>query len=216
MSTLHALLDLLFPPKCPFCGKVLNKGEEGVCALCPTILPWTEESNSKTVNHCAVCLSPLWYRDSVPDAIERYKFDGGREHAKLFGMLIAQCLGDRWHGPVDVITWAPLSKERFQERGYDQAELLARRVGELAGIPVVPALEKIEQTETQSQLEDDEERRANVAGAYRALPGTDLSGKRLVLVDDIVTSGATLAECAARLREAGAASVVALTFARAR
>ena len=97
--------------------------------------------------------------------------------------------------------------------GYDQAELLARRVGELAGVPVAPALEKIRATGAQSHLQDERERRANVEGAYRPLPQADLAGKRVVLVDDVLTTGATMAQCAACLRSAGAETVVGLTLA---
>ena len=76
------------------------------------------------------------------------------------------------------------------------------------------ALEKVRVTQVQSR-QNTEDRRANVEGAYRALPGLDLTGKRIALVDDVVTTGSTLAECTACLRSAGAASVVGLTFARA-
>jgi predicted amidophosphoribosyltransferase len=77
-------------------------------------------------------------------------------------------------------------------------------------------LVKRRDTGTQSQLETDEERRDNVRDAYGLLSGADVAGKRLVLVDDVATTGATLSECAACLRQAGAASIVALTLARAR
>lgn len=216
MRPVKLLLDLLYPPKCPFCGRVLERGEEGWCAACQQDLPWTGPGEGKAVEGCALCLSPLWYKDGVRDGVHRYKFGGGRGHAALFGELMAQCLRDRWEGPVDLITWAPLHPKRKKKRGYDQAELLARRVGELSGLPVEPALEKIRATAVQSQAGEDEARRANVQGAYRALPGLDLTGKRVVLVDDVATSGATLAQCAAALREAGAQAVVGLTLARAR
>lgn len=216
MRPLHFLLDLLYPPKCPFCGRVLERGEEGWCASCQEELPWTEPGDGKEVEGCDACLSPLWYRDGTREGMHRYKFGGGQGHAKLFGQLMAQCLGDRWEKSIDLITWAPLHPKRRKKRGYDQAELLARRVGELTGLPVVCALEKVRATATQSQTGEDEARRANVEGAYRALPGLDLAGKRAVLIDDVATSGATLSECAAALRQAGAVSVVGLTFARAR
>lgn len=216
MRPLHFLLDLLYPSKCPFCGRVLERGEEGWCASCQEELPWTEPGDGKEVEGCDACLSPLWYRDGAREGMHRYKFGGGRGHAQLFGHLMAQCLGDRWAQPLDLITWAPLHPKRRKKRGYDQAELLARRVGELSGLPVAGTLEKVRATATQSQTGEDEARRANVQGAYRALPGLDLTGKRVALIDDVATSGATLSECAAALRQAGAASVVGLTFARAR
>ena len=95
-------------------------------------------------------------------------------------------------------------------------ELLARRGGELSGLPAVPTLEKIRHTVAQSRIEDDSARLANVQRAYRLLPGVDLPGQTVVLVDDVVTTGATLSQCAALLRQAGAARVVALTLARSR
>lgn len=216
MRIIELFLDLLYPPKCPFCGRVLEQGEEGWCASCQDELAWTEPGDAKTVEFCETCLSPLWYKDSVRKGMHRYKFEGGRVHAKLFGQLMAQCLQDRWTEPVDFITWAPLHPKRRRERGYDQAELLAQRVGELTGVPVESTLEKTRATSTQSQTGEDEARRANVQGAYRTLPGLDLTGKQIVLIDDVATSGATLAECASALRQAGADRVVGLTFARAR
>lgn len=216
MSALRALYELIFPPKCPFCGRVLEKWEDGLCALCGEALPRTAPEEIRAVEGCDACLSPLWYRDGTVDAVRRYKFQGVRGCAGVLGGLMADCLAERWREPADWITWAPLSARRRKERGYDQAELLARRVAEIAGIPAAAALEKTRQTGVQSRIGDDEERRANVAGVYRALPGADVAGRRIVLVDDIVTSGATLGACAACLRAAGAGSVVALTLARAR
>lgn len=216
MSPLHFLLDLLYPPKCPFCGRILERGEEGWCASCQDELPWTEPGDAKAVEFCDACLSPLWYQDGVREGMHRYKFGGGRGHAKLFGQLMAQCLQDRWERPIDFITWAPLHSKRKRERGYDQAELLARRVGELTGFPVESTLEKIRATSVQSQTGEDEARRANVQGAYQAIPSLNLTDKHIVLIDDVATSGATLAECASALRQAGAIAVIGLTLARAR
>lgn len=215
MKLLTALLGLLYPPKCPFCGQVLERGEAGMCALCQGELPWTDGPGGPMAG-CDACLSPLWYRDGVREGVHRYKFNGGAAHAALFGELMAQCLSDRWDGGVDLVTWAPLHPKRRKQRGYDQAELLARRVGELCGLPVESTLEKVRSTAVQSQAGEDEARRANVQGAYRALAGLDLTGKRVVLIDDVATSGATLSQCAAALRKAGTDCVVGLTFARAR
>lgn len=212
MKLLRIFLDLVYPPKCPFCGHILERGEVDLCFHCQRCLPWTKGEN-KPVDFCDVSLSPLWYRDGARQAVHRYKFHYGRMHSRYLGTLMAQCLSDRWAEPVDAIVWVPLSKQHRRRRGYDQAELLARRVGELLDIPVVDGLEKVRNTETQSHLSQDSARRANVLGAYRVKEGAELAGKRLVLVDDVVTSGATLSECASCLRMAGAESVAALTFA---
>lgn len=215
MNLLQRFLNLIYPPKCPFCGRILERNEEGLCARCQRTLPWVNGQNAP-VDFCDACLSPLQYRAGVRSAVHRYKFRYGHTHSRFFGTLMAQCLHDRWSEPVDVILWVPLSKKHRRKRGYDQAELLARRVGEETGHPVLDGLEKVRNTATQSTLEKPSQRRANVLGAYRVRSGTDLTGKRVVLVDDVVTSGATLSECASCLRAAGAASVVALTFASAR
>ena len=87
MRPFKLLLDLLYPPKCPFCGRVLERGEEGWCAACQRDLPWTEPGEGKAVEGCALCLSPLWYRDGVREGVHRYKFGGGRGHAALFGEI---------------------------------------------------------------------------------------------------------------------------------
>lgn len=216
MKWFENLARLLYPDKCPFCGRVLEPGEEGLCALCQRELPWVDRADRRKVDLCDGCLSPLWYRGKVPDAVHRYKFGGAAGYAGTLGRLMAQSLSDHWDEPVDLVTWVPLSAKRRRERGYDQAELLARRVGELAGLPTEATLNKTRQNKVQSRLTDDSQRRANVLGVYESLPGLVLTGKRVVLVDDVVTSGATMTECAACLRLSGAESVVALTLALAR
>lgn len=215
MKPVQFILDLIYPPKCPFCGRILERGEIDLCFRCQRLLPWTVGEN-RAVDFCDVSLSPLRYEGGVRQAVHRYKFDGGRMHSRFLGTLMAQCLQDRWSGQADGIVWVPLSKKHRKKRGYDQAELLARRVSELTRIPVLDALEKIRNTATQSRIEQPAQRRANVLGAYRLRPGAEVKGLKLILVDDVVTSGATLAECAACLRIAGAEGVVALTLACAK
>lgn len=215
MKLTRWLFGLIYPPKCPFCGRVLERYEDGMCLRCQGILPWTDEQD-RQVEFCETCLSPLWYRDGVRKAVHRYKFLRGRMHSRLLGTLMAQCVHDRWSDPVDMVVWVPLSSERLKQRGYDQAELLARRVAEELELPVLGALVKIRENAVQSSINRDSARRANVLGAYAVRPKAELSGKRVVLVDDVVTSGATLSECAACLRMAGAESVVGLTIARAK
>lgn len=214
MSISDKLLDLLFPPRCPFCGKIQDK-RELLCPECGEKLPWLiGAAGEKAVELTAGCVSPLRYDDRVRTAIHAYKFHGKSARSHAFGTLIAQCVHD--HGVVaELVTWPPLSQKRLRQRGYDQAELLAREVGRALGLPVAATLTKTHRP-AQSGLEGEAERRANLLGAYSAVEPERFRGKTVLLVDDVVTTGATLSECAKTLRVAGAEKVVCATLARAR
>ena len=110
----------------------------------------------------------------------------------------------------------PLSRARRWKRGYDQAELLARELARRCGIPCERLLRKRRNNPAQSGMRSDEARRRNVKGKYRAVSPEAIRGKRIMLVDDIVTTGATLSECAGVLKAAGAKAVCAVTVAQAR
>ena len=212
-----AALDLLFPPKCPFCRHLLEDPRALLCPDCQRELPWlTGTEGERKVDFTGGCLSPLAYRGRVPEAVQRFKFSGARSYAKPFGLLMAQCAQDRLKETPDLLTWAPLSRKRLRERGYDQAELLARTAGRALGLPAAALLRKCRHTQPQSGLEEESARRANALGAYELLPGGKLEGKRVLLVDDVVTSGATLSECGRVLLQGGAAAVYCLTLAQAR
>ena len=211
------LLDLLFPPRCVFCGGLLKGGESGFCSHCQSSLPWTAGMQGEQhLKFISLCASPLWYRDSVPASFHRYKFDGRTGYAKVYGALMAQCVQDHLRDRYDLITWVPLSDRRRKARGYDQAFLLAQAAALELDDVAAETLRKGQDIAAQSSLEDDSRRRANVLGVYELSDPELISGKRILLVDDIVTTGATLSECARMLRTGGAADVVAVTLARAR
>jgi len=105
-------------------------------------------------------------------------------------------------------------RKRLRERGYDQAYLLARSTAKELGLPLTPTLHKQRNTQPQSGTGDAAKRRANIAGAYRMKRSADVTGKRILRMDDIVTTGATLSECARVLGKAGAEQVVCATVAR--
>lgn len=217
MNLREKVLDLVFPPKCPFCGRVLEDPRASVCPVCVPELPWLEgEAVKQGVEFAGGCFSPLAYRGTVPEAVRRYKFGRVRALGRPFAGLMARCLDGCLNERPDLICWAPLSKRRLRERGFDQAELLAREVGRRLSVPVRPVLCKPRHTAPQSGLEDMSARRANAQGAYALLPGAEVTGRRVVLVDDVITSGSTLSECAALLRQGGAETVYCLTLARAR
>lgn len=147
MTVRERVLDLLFPPKCPFCQKILAEPRAPVCPECRPGLPWLEgAAGERQVDFADGCFSPLAYRGTVPQAVHRYKFSRVRALGKPFAALMTQCLSDRLPERADLLCWAPLSKKRLRERGFDQAELLAREVGRLLSVPAVPTLEKTRNT----------------------------------------------------------------------
>ena len=107
----------------------------------------------------------------------------------------------------DLVTWVPISRLRRFRRGYDQGELLARALSRELDICCLPALKKIRHNRRQSGIVGQAERRANVLGAYRPVNADRICGMRILLVDDILTTGATLGECARELLTAGAKEI---------
>lgn len=211
------ILDLFFPPRCVFCSRLLKGGEQNYCTQCQNELPWIagKEAEQK-FDFISMCVSPLWFRDHVRESIHRFKFSDRNGYATCYGKLVAQCVEDHLLGKYDLITWVPLSKKRFRKRGYDQAMLLAMATAlELNGI-AVETLHKKFDTSMQSTINDDAMRRANILGAYEAVDPTLIDGKRILLIDDVVTTGSTLSECARTLLTAGATDVVCATICRAR
>ena len=215
MGILSALLDLIYPPRCVFCRKLLTEGERDICAGCAATLPVTEGKRAEqTGEFFEKCVSPLYYMGDVRESFCRYKFQGAEGYAGPYARWMADCVRDHVEGGFDLITWAPLSRKHLRKRGYDQAKLLACRMAKELGREAAPLLRKPRDVKTQSGLGGAEERKANVLGAYEPLSGAEVAGKRVLLVDDIITTGATLSECARVLRTAGAASVVCVTLAR--
>lgn len=217
MKLANMLLDLVFPPKCTFCGKLLDTSKLLMCPDCQRSLPWLQGSGAeRKVEFVSVCVSPLRYKSPVDESILRFKFSGRHWYAKTYGVLTAQCVQDHLDGKYDLISWVPVSRKRKRKRGYDQAFLLAQETAKHLGKPLTATLEKVRHNKAQSGIEDDAARRANVLGAYRVVQPALVAGKRVLLVDDVVTTGQTLSECARTLRMAGAEEVLCVTLAKAR
>lgn len=205
-----ALLDLFFPPKCAFCGRI---GVHGVCDVCAKALPYAE-SPLREGPGFGKCAAPLRYEGIVRDSILRFKFHGAQSAAEGYGSLLAQCAAEELGGEFDVVTWAPVSKKRLKTRGYDQSRLLAAETSKVWGGTPVALLKKTRDNPPQSGL-GAPERRGNVIGVYAAVNVERIQNARVLLIDDIVTTGSTLSECVRILKEGGAQSVVCACLASA-
>lgn len=206
------LLGVFFPRKCPFCGKLT--GKTLLCETCGAALPRCEEVRQGA--DFGRCTAPLYYEGQVRDAILAFKFKAKLGGLDAFGRLMAQTAAERYSGEFDAITWVPVSKKRLKKRGFDQARYLTASMCVDWHVAPLETLRKMTDNPPQSGLEDAAARRANVLGVYEAVSPEQFAGKRLLLVDDICTTGATLGECARVLKAAGAAEVMCLTLAMVR
>ena len=214
MGFISSLLDLLFPPKCVFCGKLLAGSDTGFCEKCEKALPFTKNGGEQSGDFFDACFSPLYYKDNVRKSILRFKFKGAAGNADAYAMILADFIREHLAGKYDMISWVPLNKDRAKSRGYDQAMLLALGVALRLDDVAVETLKKTLSVPAQSSLTDKSERKANISGAYIVADEEIIAGKRILLIDDIVTTGATISECARILLTAGAESVVCAALAR--
>ncbi len=208
-----AILDALFPPKCVFCKKLLKEDSKDFCPECGKAHSGSGELITG-VGAFSLCVSALNYKDDVRKAFHRFKFGGKVNYASPFGRLMADTIKNQLKDRYDIITWVPISARRRRNRGYDQAMLLAYSVAlELEDV-AAEAIHKVKDTPAQSNINDPSRRKSNIRDAYAVLDPSLIMGKRVLLIDDIFTTGATLSECSRVLLNAGAAEVVGAVFAR--
>jgi ComF family protein len=202
------------PLICPTCQLRWHRLPQPQCERCG------QPASAKELS-CRVCAawpdgllrarSAVWLDDAARRAVHALKYGGWWRVTDPMARLVARL---EPLGAAGVLVPIPLAGRRARRRGYNQAEQLSRELSRRSGHPCRPELlRRVRETPTQTALPP-EERRANVAGAFAADRASE--GLRIVLVDDVFTTGATLAEAAGSLLEAGAGSVDAVTFARAR
>jgi len=236
-----ALVDLLLPPVCPVCRSRLGPGRRDplcgtcwaaldriaapVCRLCGIPFARFAPAPADVGHLCAACRrrrppfayarAAARYGDVAREAIHAFKFGQRRSLAAPLGDLLAETgVASLPAERVDLLLPVPLHPRRERERGFNQATLLARRLGQRWDRPVASGvLIRRVATSPQTALAADE-RRGNVRGAFTVARPEAIRGRDVLLIDDIMTTGATAGECATCLRRAGAASVGVLTVAR--
>lgn len=208
MILIDLVKELLFPRKCILCSRVLTREETDLCHSCRIDLP-EYDGSGETIPYVDGMTALWFYEGNVRESLLRFKFFNKPGYAKAYGQLLAMRIA-REKINVDLITWVPVSARRRRKRGYDQSELLARAVSEELGIEARPTLKKLRHNRAQSRISDAAQRRANVLGVYGLSDGASVKGKRVLLIDDIVTTGATAGECT-RMLLGGEAEYVMLT-----
>ena len=199
------ILAVLFPERCILCGCMRKVNEDCLCADCAEkplervyrFFAVRDRRNAYTLE----CRSSMRYKEPFRSALYRFKFRDETHLAKPLAKLMVQAVDTQL--TYDCIVPVPISKESMKARGYNQSALLAAALSALTGVPYAEKLAKIKHNRVQHFLKA-EDRDKNVRGVYSA---EDCTGLRVLLVDDIVTTGATARECARMLYRAGALHV---------
>lgn len=223
---LEMMLEILYPRRCPLCRETVGQKGEKICPACKKSLrPIREPAckkcgkplNRQEQEYCADCgreehlytrgLAVLPYEGAVRRSMGQIKFHNKREYLDFYGPYMAEILGQRilsWK--VQAIAPVPMHPAKKRRRGFNQAELLAEKLGECLGIPVMPGLvERVRATRPQKELTR-RERQNNLKGAFK-IRGYDVKLKKIILVDDIYTTGSTVDAIAGELLRQGAEEV---------
>lgn len=214
MKIIETILNLIYPNVCGFCGDI-NK--ENICTECSKkiekykILRIEKSTNQYIEKQCFI----YKYEGEIREAILKFKF---QEEAYLYRTFAEMILDNlevcEYIKTFDVIIPVPIHRKRRLERGYNQSELIANEISKQLRINIERnILIKIRNNPKQSTLKL-EERKNNVKNAYEARENQKIKNRKILIIDDIFTTGNTVNECAKKLKEAGASKVSVLTIAR--
>ncbi len=203
MKTLEKIRQLLYPQKCLNCGEAIERGS--LCDDCLLKIKPNEMSIDLDGKTTLRVISSQSYTDGFRDSVQAFKFSGAYRMSDDFAELMRLNL-EEWEIKADIITFVPMTKSRERERGYNQAQKLAESLSEKIGLPCMKLLTKNRNNLVQHSL-NAKERKKNVIGVYDFSSENYIKDRTIVLVDDIITTGATISECAKVLYESGAKEV---------
>ncbi|MBI3987302.1 MAG: ComF family protein [Lentisphaerae bacterium] len=233
---LTAFMDMLYPRACVGCGEAAGDDFHYLCWNCMAGIQWIRDP------YCFLCGDPCYgmihgqyvcslcrkalpsfdmarsaasFAGALKTMIHDFKYNGASWLRQDLSSLLAACVRTHWpDSDIDALLWVPLYPTKERERTYNQAMLLAMELAGLLHKPLAGrCLRRIQPTATQTHLTASR-RKANVHAAFEVAGGARIAGRRLLLVDDVMTTGATVNECARTLKQAGAAAVYAVTVAR--
>ena len=211
-------LNLIYPIHCYACKIHLDPSNEaGICDFCRSRIRRNPRPYCRGGKfHFARAYSACLYEDVLKELIHLFKYRGKIAIGRFLASLMIDFLKTD-HGilnDIDLIAFVPLQNGRLRERGFNQSRILAFHISKEFGIALTDVLEKTRRTRHQNELSRID-RLSNLTGAFRVKKSArSLTGMKILLIDDVMTTGATLNECAKVLSEAGAKKVICFTLAR--
>ena len=212
-NPMHYLRALLFPERCPFCGKLVE-ADEIACKDCYKTLRLKHSPITGGAGGFR-CVSSFPYGGKVRRAILRVKYHDRVQYIPQLAAILADDIKSVYgEDSFDLITAVPMHKNDIKERGYNQSEILAKELSKLLEIPYADTIVKIKRTKKQHKLKFTE-RKTNLSGAFKLIDKELVNGKRILLIDDIITSGYTLGLCGRSLARAKPKKICCATIATA-
>lgn len=211
----RSFTNLVFPNSCAVCGVAINKSNNNICELCIAKFPPTGMQNwidkLRFSEGIDVVFSAWYAQDKLLDIIHNVKYKAQPRLGEELGRKLTNLISVKDIGDIDIITDVPLNNVRKRERGYNQAEWFAKGISIKWGIPTnFKLIKRIKNTATQTDLKS-EERFENVKDAFVA--NGAMKDKSIAIVDDVITTGATISACAIELKKSGVKRVVAISCA---
>ncbi len=232
------LLNVILPPRCILCGKILSE-RNGLCSECFNTIRFVSEplcarcgrpfsettADLSRPQLCGTCLQqkrPIFalrrfafvYDDASKPLILGFKFLDKTQNAEVLANMLWRAGKDIWSARPDLLVPVPIHYRRLLQRKYNQSALLAKYLARQTAVPVdYFSLKRTQNTVPQVQLSG-KARRQNLRHAFTVAKPQNIKGRKIVLIDDVETTGSTLLECAKALKKAGAAEIYSLTLAR--
>jgi len=231
------ILDFVYPQHCAICKKHLNREEKDVCEACWNSLvtlpdpfcPYCRSFYEPGDTKCGFCQSVGKiiedhkitlvrslgrFDDYYKELIHRFKYGKKIPLGKRLGQRLGETINDdSYFLECHFLIPVPLHKSRYRERGFNQSEIIAEEISKITNVPVLKnALKRKKNTKDQTNLSP-QQREENVSGAFVVTQPEMVNDKRIILVDDVITTGATMNECAQMLKQAGAEKIIGMTIA---
>lgn len=210
---LHRFLCTFLPERCPYCDKVIAS-DQIHCDKCKST--FIEEVYKSYAKGGFPCISATPYTDNFSDAIKRFKFSDRRQYAFSLAMTMAESIIKEYSDiEFDYIAYVPMHHLKLRERGYNQSQLLAKKLSQILDIPLADVLVKTRNNQPQHTIDNAALRAENVKGVFKAINRECIKDKNILLIDDIITTGNTLGECAKMLMKLKPRNILCATFSHA-